>query len=90
MILKIHYRIGCSKFSSERKILYSDVDGYFIDEVDFSSEHRQDKRSWSGVFDPQAGRLQFSEKFRREHKVHKDRISYENTKTMVDRLKDLH
>lgn len=86
LLLKTKYEFGESLLASERRIMTRDVCIYALEEVDFSSGHKQDHRNWSEVFNPKSGRLQVSDVFRSEHKMNPDEISYSQTKGFIERM----
>lgn len=90
LVLKVHYDVRESQraeYRGSRVIFVRDVESYFLDEVDFSKEHRQDHRSWSGkANDKNAGRLIVTDGFRKNHKVASDDVSYENTIGMIEAI----
>lgn len=89
MVLKVSYDINLSKnpLTPHRKILINGISSFYIDEIDFRTEHRQDHRSWSkNEANPNSGRLQVTESFREKHRLEPDKISYENTCNMLKNL----
>ena len=94
IVLKVKYSIkDAYEDSNERRAkprhIYIDLlDSYCLEELDFSNGHNQDNRSWSDNSDGKStknnGRLTISSKFRNEHKLPVDRISYNNTYQMID------
>jgi hypothetical protein len=89
LVLKVHYEIDISKSDNQRKIFIKDVYSFYLEEVDYSKEHKQDKRSWGGDENPlNNGRLQASSGFRRNHLVPENKVSYENTRKMVQAIYD--
>ncbi|MDR0919945.1 MAG: hypothetical protein LBM93_12010 [Oscillospiraceae bacterium] len=88
LVFKIHYHIGISERDSKRKIFIDSIDSFFLEEIDFSKGHHQDRRSWSAEYKANSGRLQATSAFRREHKVTVKDISYKNTTAMLKNLFD--
>lgn len=86
MILKVHYSIRESEQDGLRKIFIDNVTSFFLEEVDFMKEHKQDHRSWSQNYNANSGRLQASDAFRKTHKVDIKDISYENTCNMLKEI----
>lgn len=86
LVLKINYHFGYSEFDGQRKIFIDDVYSYFLEELDFSEEHRQDHRNWSTTFNKNSGRLLISNFFIKTHQLEKNLISYENTRKMLEKL----
>lgn len=74
--------------ANDRHISIKGYDTYAIEEVDFSAGHKQDKRSWSGTSDLNAGRLQISDSFRRKHTAMPENVSYENTCRQLLAIRD--
>ncbi|MCM1324554.1 MAG: hypothetical protein NC218_10560 [Acetobacter sp.] len=85
-ILKTYYSFENSLRDGERKIRIQDVNGYFLEEFDFSLGHRQDHRNWSENFNANAGRLQVSAAWAREHRMAAEEISYERTKAFIQQI----
>ncbi|BBD81559.1 UpaP162 family type II restriction enzyme [Metamycoplasma hominis] len=84
LVLKVKYDFDFSKLDDQRKIVINDVDAYYLEEIDFRNGHKQDHRNWSTHFNANSGRLLVSESFKREHHLVDEKISYENTKQMLD------
>lgn len=74
--------------ANDRHISIKGYDTYALEEVDFSAGHKQDKRSWSGTSDLNAGRLQISDSFRRKHTAMPENVSYENTCRQLLAIRD--
>lgn len=93
IILKITYKIGDSyegdshKAPKPRHIFISNIASFCLEEIDFSKEHKQDGRNWS-VTNPSSntGRLLVSDKFRKDHKVPENIITYKNTKNGIESI----
>ena len=86
LVLKTKYTFGESEKTKERKILIQGVDIYALEEVDFTTGHRQDHRNWSEEFNPASGRLQISKKFRELHTLKEEEISYVKTKSFIEKM----
>lgn len=96
IVFKVKYEIRDGYEDSEykrakpRHLYIKDMETYCLEEVDLSTEHKQDNRSWSpatnGTSKKNNGRLQISSAFRREHKIPKENISYQNTFKMLSDL----
>ena len=84
MLLKVFYDFGQSKFDENRKILIKKIESYFLEEIDFSSGHRQDFRNWSANFNANSGRLQLSQSWRKAHLLAENEISYHKTRQFID------
>ena len=84
LILKTFYNFGLSKNDSQRKILIKGIDSFYLEELDFSSGHKQDHRNWSINFNSNSGRLQVSTTWKKEHMLKEDEISYFKTKEFID------
>ncbi len=83
LILKIKYKFDFSRIDNQRKIIVLDIDSYFLEEVDFSQEYKQDSRNWSQKLNKNSGRLQISDKFRKEHCIDISCVSHIKTKEMI-------
>ncbi|MBP5503876.1 MAG: hypothetical protein J6Y24_13920 [Bacteroidales bacterium] len=96
ILFKVQYSIQEAYEDSEyrrakpRCLYINGLDSYCLEEVDFSTEHKQDNRSWSIATDGKSnknnGRLQISPAFRASHKVPIEMISYQNTFNMLSDL----
>lgn len=84
MILKIHYHFEKSRKDNQRKIFITKVESYFLEEVDFSYGHKQDHRNWSQNFNPNSGRLQVTDKDRRNLVIAEP--SYNKTFDFIDSM----
>lgn len=77
-VIKLNYSIltidNFSKTTSGLSI-QPEVDFYFLEQIDFSKEHIQDKRNWSKEYNACAGRLLVSKQFLNEHSKSIDQIS---------------
>lgn len=77
-ILKIHYSIlNC-------RIKINEIDGYFLEEIDFSKGYNSDSRNWSERFNNNSGRLQISNNFYNNHRLPINEISYNKTKHFIE------
>lgn len=86
LILKTFYDFCLSKIDSQRKIKINGIRSYFLEELDFSSGHKQDHRNWSANFNAKSGRLQVSNSWRNEHLLIEDEISYLKTRKFIDSI----
>lgn len=86
LVLKVFYKIDTSNIDGKRKIIIGDIKSFFLEEIDFSKTHTQDHRNWSENFNANSGRLQVSDKFRKEHRVLEKDISYQNTCNMLESI----
>jgi len=88
LVLKVHYSFCHSVRNAsqgERAISIEKIESFFLDQIDLSREHMQDHRSWSGKGgDPNAGRLQISDRFFDDHQLDVKKISYANTVSMLN------
>lgn len=94
ILFKVHYSIKDAYEDDEnrrakpRHIYIDDLSSYALESVDFSEEWRQDNRKWSvkedGKKTQNNGRLQVSNKFREDHPVSEDQISFRNTCNQID------
>lgn len=85
LVFKIHYYIDMST-NGQRKIFIDEnnIESYFLEEVDFSQGHKQDNRQWTeNGSNRNSGRLEVTPKFRSEHSVEKEKISYDNTNNQI-------
>ena len=64
----------------------NNIKSFFLEEIDFSKTHTQDHRNLSANFNANSGRLQASDKFRKEHRVLEKDISYQNTCNMLESI----
>lgn len=86
IVLKTKYAFGKAQKTEDRKILVKGVSAYALEEIDFSTGHKQDHRNWSVNFNPASGRLQVSDKFIQENKLNEDEISYNRTKRFIENI----
>lgn len=87
LVLKTRYYFDVSKKDNQRKIMISSVDGYYLEEIDFSSGHKQDHRNWSKKeFKPESGRLMISNTFRKSHLLNEEDISYFRTRDFLQNI----
>lgn len=84
LVLKTFYDFGQSNVDLQRKITVQGIDSYYLEELDFSLGHRQDHRNWSANFNANSGRLQVSSRWRMEHLLSADEISYLKTKKFIE------
>jgi len=84
IVLKTKYTFGESQKTNERKILIQGISVYALEEIDFTSGHKQDHRNWSKEFNPASGRLQASDKFRKLNALDEKDISYNKTKQFIE------
>lgn len=96
IIFKVKYSIKEAEEETEfrrakpRCIYINGLETYNLETVDFSDGYRQDNRSWSanteGKSTKNNGRLQISNKFREDHIVAEEEVSYEKTYDMLDNI----
>lgn len=86
LILKTHYSFGKSAKTEDRKILIHKVDGYFLEQIDFSEGHKQDHRNWSSNFNGNSGRLQITKKILENNQLPKEDISYNKTREFIKKI----
>lgn len=86
LILKTDYRFGKSLKDLQRKIIIEKIESFYLEEIDFSSGHKQDNRNWSEEFNHNSGRLQVPNSFRNVHTLIKDYVSYTNTFNMIKHI----
>jgi hypothetical protein len=88
MLLKLRYQIGVGNNIQlpQRKILISNIDCFFLEELDFSKGHKQDHRNWSANYNPNSGRLQATKSFITNNLLPEEKISYRNTFNMIQNL----
>ncbi len=86
LIFKTRYDFGLSKTDSQRKIIVKGTYGYYLEELDFSSGHKQDHRNWSMNFNAKSGRLLVSEPWRKTHMLKEEEISYSKTKSFISNI----
>ena len=87
ILFKVMYSIGEGSEDTPytkakpRHIYINDITTYCIEEVDFSQGHQQDNRNWrnDGSSNKNNGRLKISSRFKNQHKVPEELISYINT-----------
>lgn len=79
-ILKITYEL------KNQYIYINDIDGYFLEEIDFSNGYISDNRNWSKEFNKNSGRLMVSNDFRKTHSISINNISYHNTKQFIEKI----
>ncbi len=86
LVVKVNYNFGKSEKTDERKILIKNTVIYPLEEIDFSSGHKQDYRNWSKKFKSASGRLQISDKFRKTYRLNPENISYLQTKGFIEKM----
>lgn len=90
LVVKVEYSFCDSIRTScrgERAISITDINSYFLDEIDFSNEHRQDNRKWSATSGGyNSGRLQITNAFRKSHQLKEEDISYTSTVKMLNAI----
>lgn len=86
LVIKTFYDFGISKIDSQRKIKVIGTGSYYLEELDFSSGHKQDHRNWSASFNANSGRLQVSNLWRNTHLLAEEEISYLKTKEFIDSI----
>lgn len=86
LILKTKYSFGKSSTTAERKILIHKIDGYFLEQIDFSLGYKQDHRNWSSNFNGNSGRLQISNQILKNNQLKEEEISYTKTKNFIDKM----
>lgn len=88
MILKFKYSIQDfgDKNYKNRQIRIDGIETYFLEQIDFSSGHKQDNRNWSENFNKNSGRLIITEKFKEENKINVENISYKNTYNQINEI----
>ena len=86
LVLKTYYSFGASSINGERKILIRDVDGYFLEQIDFSKGYKQDHRNWSANFNSNSGRLQITSEILNNNQLNKKDISYEKTRQFITEI----
>lgn len=90
ILFKVLYSIGEGNEDSEerrakpRNIHIDGVETYCLEEVDFSDGHSQDNRRWSAKTNTAVnGRLMISPKFREDHRLEPEEVSYRRTFMMI-------
>ncbi len=86
LVIKTKYSIGDAAKSKERKILIKGISVYALEEINFSTGHKQDHRNWSEEFNPASGRLQVSKKFREVNALGENEISYKKTRHFIEKM----
>lgn len=86
LVFKTFYDFGHSEKDLQRKILIKDLGSYFLEELDFSSGHKQDHRNWSINFNANSGRLQVPDTWRKKHILYENEISYYKTKDFIESI----
>lgn len=88
LVLKLGYKYIISKKDNQRKFYISRISSFFLEEIDFSKEHKQDHRNWSEDFKLSSGRLMVDEAFKETHHIEDKNMSYSNTKQFITKLKE--
>ncbi len=88
LILKLKYKYIISKNDNQRKFFISNINSFFLEEIDFSEGHKQDYRNWSKNFKSSSGRLKIDESFKSQHHIEDEKMSYLNTKRFIATLKE--
>ncbi len=86
LVLKTYYSFGNSAKDNERKILINNVDGYFLEQIDFSNGHKQDHRNWSDNFNGNSGRLKITKSILQNNQLKYEDISYDKTKSFIEEI----
>lgn len=96
IILKVKYTIRDAyeetdqRRAKPRHLYIEGLESFCIEEIDFRQGHKQDNRSWSssprGGSQRNNGRLVISKRFREDHRMPEDEISYSATWQMLDEL----
>ena len=86
LILKTYYGFGISQKDQQRKIMIKGIDGYFLEEFDFSNGYKKDNRNWSQTYKANSGRLLLPKKFRKENKLAVEFISFQQTKSFLENI----
>lgn len=77
IVAKVNYDYINS--GDDRVIKINSYDYYSLEEIDFSQGWKQDSRSWSKEQNLNSGRLQVSNRTRRDQKMPDDKMSYKTT-----------
>lgn len=88
LVLKLGYKYINSKKDGQRKFFISNISSFFLEEIDFSKEHKQDHRNWSEDFKLSSGRLMIDEDFKKKHHIEDENMSYFNTRQFIVKLKN--
>lgn len=86
MVFKTLYNFGSPSEKSERQILVNGTNCYYIEELDFSTGHKQDHRNWSMNFKLSSDRLIVAESWRKDHLLNENDISYLRTKKYIENM----
>ena len=86
LVLKTKYFFAQSVRDGQKKIFVDGIEGYWLEEFDFSLGHQHDNRNWSNEFNPNSGRLQLSRRWRERHLLPTEEISYQRTKDFLIRI----
>lgn len=86
LVLKLGYKYIISEKDNQRKFFISSIKSFFLEEVDFSKEHKQDHRNWSAEFKVSSGRLMVDETFKNQHRIEDNLMSYITTTQSLKKL----
>lgn len=86
LVLKLKYKYIVSEKDNQRKFFISDINSFFLEEIDFSKGHKQDHRNWSKNFKSSSGRLIIDESFKKQHNIKDEKMSYLNTRKFIAKL----
>lgn len=87
LVLKLGYKYIVSKKDNQRKFFISNINSFYLEEIDFSQGHKQDYRNWSKDFKSSSGRLMVDESFKNQHQIEDKSMSYSKTKQFIVKLK---
>ena len=88
LVLKLTYKYIVSSKDNQRKFFISNINSFFLEEIDFSKGHKQDHRNWSKDFKKESGRLIVDETFKKEHSMEDKKMSFLNTKKFIVAIKE--
>lgn len=88
LVLKLKYKYIISRKDNQRKFFISNINSFFLEEIDFSEEHKQDHRNWSQEFKASSGRLLVDEDFKKKHQIEDNEMSYANTRQFIATIKE--
>ncbi|MGZ9413793.1 UpaP162 family type II restriction enzyme [Mycoplasma sp. AC157] len=77
LVLKFNYSFEVE--NNNKFVFLNDLSGFFLEEIDFSKNHLQDKRNWSSTFNYDSGRLMVTKIFLKNNKKEIKDISYKTT-----------
>ena len=81
LLVKTLYNFDMSSRDNERKIFIRGIEHYYLEEIDFSTGHRQDYRNWSKNFNLSSGRLKITPKDKR---LNEEGVCYKRTLKFID------